>query len=1241
MAAPLEGLSASDVELRVQRGQINRMTRRTSRSLSEIVRANVLTRFNALLGSLCVVVLVVGPWQDALFAGVLVANSLIGIVQELRAKRKLDRLALLQQPHVRVRRSGQTIQIDMADIVVDDLIEIHSGDQVVVDGVVVGADGLEIDESLLTGESEPQTKAPEQRVLSGSFVVAGRGLYRATSVGSDAYAHQLAAQAQHFVPPHSELSAGINRILRYVGWAIAPVSALLLMSQLLRQAPLAQAVLFSTGGVVGMVPEGLVLLTSIALAVGAVRLAQRGALVQELPAIETLARVDVICLDKTGTLTEGAPTMERVELLVEHRDALDALAALALGDPAPNATLRAIASHYSMPLGWVARVAVPFSSGRKWAGASFGEFGTWVLGAPDVILAGIADEDTLRRAVSSYAAQGRRVLLLAHARTTLADKALPPDRKPIALVLLTERIRDDAAATLAYFAAQRVSVKVISGDHPDTAAEVARRVGMSDVRAGVDARELPGDPARLRVLMEQASVFGRVSPQQKKAMVAALRASGHVVAMIGDGVNDLLALKEADIGIAMGGGSSAARAVAQAVLVNNRFASLPAIVGEGRRVIGNVERLANLFVTKTVYAMLLAFAVGVADLAFPFLPRHLTLVGSLTIGIPAFFLSLEASAERARSGFVERVLRFAVPAGVLAAIATFASYSITLGYLDGTLDQARSAAATVLFCVTLWILALLARPLTLLRVTLVAGMAATFAAISTLPPLRAFFALEALPLRIWLGAAVVALLACSGMVGITARASTAQSPSHDEHARHIRSIPHALLTLWRQHVLLLTSAALLIVGSGWLFLGVLEDVLAKDPLVQIDLIVYRYLQDARLPSLDSALVAASEFGDAAVILPVVLVVLAWFIWHRLWQSAIYWLSAIGGAEIIVKLLKLALHRPRPNPFSSGAESFSFPSSHATLSIVAYGFLAFLLCHGQRPRVRIAVLLTAALAIALIASSRLYLGVHWVSDVLAGMSFGLAWIIVLAIAYVLHVHENIQPRRLALMFVATLAVGGSLHIVRQHGPDLALYAPSQSVTEMKGDQWASAGWQALPVGRMVIPGEIDEPFTVQWAGTAAPIEAALRAAGWKPAPSWSPLAILDDWLGRAPSSASNLVPIKFHEGSAAKMVFARLVSPGTRLVIRLWPSGFMIGRPGGAPSGVPIWVGTVTRERAADASALPFSGSPHDDDFSAPGTTLAQQFPDARWVTRNVSSLPKWDRRVLLLCSNESLTCPRP
>jgi membrane-associated phospholipid phosphatase len=446
---------------------------------------------------------------------------------------------------------------------------------------------------------------------------------------------------------------------------------------------------------------------------------------------------------------------------------------------------------------------------------------------------------------------------------------------------------------------------------------------------------------------------------------------------------------------------------------------------------------------------------------------------------------------------------------------------------------------------------------------------------------------------------------------------------------------------YERGVLLFTSAAVLIVASGWLFLGVLEDVLAKDPLVQVDLIVYRYLQDARLPSLDSVLVAASELGDAAVILPVVLVVLAWFIWHRLWQSALYWLAAIGGAEIIVKLLKLALHRPRPNPFSSGAESFSFPSSHATLSVVAYGFLAFLLCRGQRPRVRTGVVLTAALAIALIALSRLYLGVHWVSDVLAGMSFGLAWIAVLAIAYVLRVHENIQPRRLALMFAATLVAGGSLHIVRQHAPDLVLYAPSRSLTEMKGDQWASGGWQALPSGRMVIPGEIDEPFTVQWAGTAAPIEAALHVAGWKPAAGWSPLAILDAWLGRAPSSESNPVRLKFHEGSAAKIVLVQPVSPETRLVIRLWPSGFVMGRSGGVPGSVPIWVGTVTRERASDASALPFSGPPHDDDFSAPGTALAQQFPDARWVTRNVSPLPKWDRRVLLLCSNESLTCPRP
>ncbi|PMS19643.1 ATPase [Trinickia dabaoshanensis] len=1233
MADLPNGLSVAEVAERRSRGEINRVRRQTSRSLGEIVRANMFTRFNALLGTLCAVVLAVGPWQDALFGGVLITNSLIGIVQEWRAKRQLDRLALLHQPHARVRREGQTIEVLLGDIVKDDLIAVERGDQIVVDGVVCAANGLEIDESLLTGESEPQTKTPESELLSGSFVVAGQGWVRATRVGRDAWAHQLAAQARRFVPPQSELSAGINRMLRYVGWVIVPLSALMVATQLLRGTSLNEALLYSAGGVAGMVPEGLVLLTSVALAIGAVRLAQRGALMQELPAIETLARVDVLCLDKTGTLTEGEPVMERLERLDGDADAHDALSALVRSDPAPNATLRAIAAGCDASPAWHATHAVPFSSARKWASASFDGHGTWLLGAPDVLLGGTAAADELRRTVSAHAREGRRVLLLARSDAALVADGLPDAITPVALVLLAERIRADAQSTVAYFAAQGVSLKVISGDHPDTAAEVAQRAGIAGTGAGIDARTLPESASQLGDVMERETVFGRVSPTLKAAMVTALRARGHVVAMIGDGVNDLLALKESDIGIAMGGGSGAAAAVAQAVLTDNRFASLPSIVNEGRRVIGNVERVANLVVTKTVYVMLLAFAIGVADLAFPFLPRHLTLVGSLTIGIPAFFLSLEPTAERARRGFVERVLRFTVPAGVLAAIATFAAYSVTLSYLHGTLEQARSAATLTLFGIALWIVALLVRPLTRLRVGIVAAMAASFVVVASTALLRAFFALEPLPLRIWLGAIGMIVLACSALRGVTSRSDAIQKSPVLPAEPPILSATRALLALWRRHKALIPISVLIFGGSAWLFLGVLEDVLSKDPLMQADLIVYRTLQHVRTPPLDAWMTAMSELGDAAVVVPVVLVVLSWFVWHRRWRAAIYWLAAVGGAEVIVKLLKLALHRVRPNPFASGAESFSFPSSHATLAIVTYGFLAFLLCDGQRHRQRTAIVLVTAVAVSLIAASRLYLGVHWVSDVVAGLSFGLAWVTVLAVGYSLRTIEPIGAKRLMVLVALTLLAGATLHIVRRHAVDVVLYRPVERVERMTATQWRGGAWQTLPVGRVAAVGRIDEPFNVQWAATARTIERVMEANGWQAARSnlaW-PAAPATRGVRAAPAIA-----LEFHEGAVPAMAFVRFSdgARGTLLVLRLWPAAEM-ALPGSTHGTVPIWTGTVTRELPTTGIAWSFSVQSPDEDFTVPAAAFARQFAGAQGVTRDdpvSAAFQRWDGRVWLLCT---------
>jgi cation-transporting ATPase E len=759
----LDGLTEAEVRERVARGEVNDVPAAPSRTVGEIVRANVLTRFNALLGALLVVILTVGPLQDALFGLVLIANSGIGILQELRAKRTLDRLAVLTAPKARVVRDGAVRELPVSNVVLDDVLELRPGDQVVVDGEVLDVQGLEVDESLLSGEADPVEKSPGSQVLSGSFVAAGGGRYRATRVGKAAYAVQLAEEARRFTLTRSELRAGIDRILRIVTWAIVPTGALLFASQLRSNANLHDALSGSVAGTVAMVPEGLVLLTSVAFGVGVVRLAQRRVLTQELPAVEVLARVDVLCIDKTGTLTEGRLVVEEVEALAPGELHGEALAALAASDPHPNATLRAIAEAFAqVPEGWEADGAVPFSSARKWSAVSFGPRGTWVLGAPELLIAASAPGPaSVRSKVAAYAESGRRVLLLSWTDRPLDGERLPDGLAPVALVVLGDRVREDAADTLAYFARQGVAVKVMSGDHPGTVATIAARLGAEGAESPIDARELPDDQAALADALDAHSIFGRVTPQQKQGMVKALQSRGHVVAMTGDGVNDVLALKDADIGIAMGSGSPATRSVAQLVLLDSTFDALPSVVAEGRRVLGNIERTSNLYVTKTVYAMLLALGVGVVGLPFPFWPRHLTLIGALTIGIPSFFLALAPNAERARPGFLRRVLRFTVPAGALAAIATFLAYYLAKKEPGVSLEEARTTAAMVLLWIGFLVLSIVAAPFTRPRLLLVWSMPALFVLVMFLPAVRRFFALEAPPLIVWLAGFGIAALVWS------------------------------------------------------------------------------------------------------------------------------------------------------------------------------------------------------------------------------------------------------------------------------------------------------------------------------------------------------------------------------------------------------------------------------------------------------------------------------------------------
>ncbi len=732
------GLTAAAVAERTAQGLTNDSGERTSRTLREIVRANVFTRFNAILGTMLGLILVFGSPADGLFGIVLVVNALIGIVQEYRAKRTLDQLAVLSAPVARVVRDGEVTAIPVDAVVLDDLLELRTGDQVPADGVVHIADGLELDESLLTGESDPILKHAADQVLSGAIVVAGSGRVQATAVGDAAYARKLAAEARRFTVTHSELVAGINVILKYVTWVLVLVGPLLFFRQL-QDENISNAVSGAVAGVVGMVPEGLVLLTSIAFGLAAVTLARRKVLVQELPAVEGLARVDVVCLDKTGTLTEGIVEFERIELLAPPSDA-DVVAA-ALGalshDEGGNATQEAIAGAFAAPSDWSREGFVPFSSARKWSAAGYRDHGTWVLGAPEMVW--LDASDPVRHQADELAATGNRVLLLARGGV-LAGEELPSELEPAALVLLEEKVRPDAAETLAYFHEQGVTLKVISGDNPRTVGAVAQRVGLPDAGEPFDARELPEDVDELAEVLEHHSVFGRVTPHQKRAMVKALQSRGHVVAMTGDGVNDALALKDADIGVAMGSGAAATRAVAQLVLLDSKFSTLPGVVAEGRRVIANIERVSNLFLTKTTYAALLAIVTVIIGWPYPFLPRHLTIVSALTIGIPAFFLAFAPSRQRYVPGFVRRVLRFAIPAGIIIAAAVAITYAIARQE-TGT-REARTITTVVLMVLGLYVLVMLARPFTRYRAILVLAMTGLFLGALAIPVVRDFYALS-------------------------------------------------------------------------------------------------------------------------------------------------------------------------------------------------------------------------------------------------------------------------------------------------------------------------------------------------------------------------------------------------------------------------------------------------------------------------------------------------------------------
>ena len=830
-----QGLSFKQVAHARAADETNEFDNSSSRSIVAILRANVFTIFNAILASAVVVVLAVGSWQDAVFGFVLLLNTLTGTIAELRAKRALDNLAVLAAPTAHVIRDGEAKDIEVSQVVLGELLELRSGDQVPADGQVISSNGCEIDESILTGESVAVRKHENDQVLSGTTVIGGSARIRVTAVGEHSYANRLAMEARKYSVVTSELQEGTNRVLTWISWVIVPMTLLLLWSQLrvaggisgsLDSGQWKAAVVLAVAGVVGMVPQGLVLLTSVNFAAAAMTLARRKVLVQELPAVEVLARVDMLCLDKTGTLTSGAVELDHIESCLGSAcadgdggslaagkvsadaaaggsagtgsgavvpasadDAARAALAYLVGGSEVNATGSAIAAGLTGLEPAQARYAIAFNSARKWSAVQT-QAGAYVLGAPEIVLAGStgsgsteadnADSDgtglgstdnaALER-VKALAGTGKRVLVLAHSNQALdqsENPTLPKDLTAALLVVLAEQVRPDAAQTLDYFKRQGVAVRVISGDNPVTVAAIAAHLGLRNPDGGepvgVDARTLPAieDTQALADVLEKHTVFGRVTPEQKRAFVNALKSRGHTVAMTGDGVNDALALKDADLGIAMGNAAPATKAVSRLVLLNSQFDALPSVVAEGRRVIANMERVASLFLTKTTWAALLAAVVAITGFVYPFLPRQLTIVSSLTIGIPAFVLALVPTNQRYRAGFLARVLRLSVPAGVIVVVGVLCA-RLTLILMGSNRNQISSVCTLVLVAGGLWLLSLTARPWVWWRAALVVIMSAAALAVVLLAPLRGFFDLAALTANSWLVLVCAAGIVCAAL----------------------------------------------------------------------------------------------------------------------------------------------------------------------------------------------------------------------------------------------------------------------------------------------------------------------------------------------------------------------------------------------------------------------------------------------------------------------------------------------
>ena len=762
---PETGLSSAQAQERVDAGWANLPIDPPGKTVGQIIKSNVFTYFNMLFFLLAAFVLVFGTWQNAMFLGVVFANIAIGIVQELRSKPTLDKLTLLTAPHGAVIRDGRQRKIPTSEMVRDDIVVFSAGSQIFADAVVVAGE-CSVNEALITGEADEIKKPAGADLLSGSFVVSGECRARLTQVGADSYANRLTIEAKEAKPPQqSEMMRSLTRLVQIIGIAIIPLGILMAIKEIVwLERSVSDGVVATVASLIGMIPEGLYLLTSMALAAGVVRLAQKKTLVHDMGCIETLARVDVLCVDKTGTVTENKMAVEDVIPLCpdrfEEEDIRLIMADYVAAMRADNDTMAALRKYFTGKVTQQAIKAVPFTSAKKFGGVSFHEDETYLLGAPDVLLG--ERYGKYARQIDAYSSKGCRVLLLALYDGQPDDEELDAPLMPISLILLSNKIRAEAPETFRYFAKQGVAIKVISGDNAMAVSEVAKRAGIKGAESYVDARTLETDED-IAEAIEKYTVFGRVTPDQKRKFVRALKAGGHTVAMTGDGVNDVLALKEADCSIAMASGSDAASQVSHIVLLESNFAAMPSVVAEGRRVINNIERSAALFLVKNIFSFALALISLIFTLPYPVTSAQMSLVSALTIGAPGFVLAMEPNISRIKGKFLPNVIYRALP-GALTDLFLVLGVILFCMVFEVEDNMMSTVCAIILNIVGLMVVHFTCKPYNLLRKVMIGGLTAAFVfCVVMLPQL---FTLSSLDLPGAMILVVFALLSAPALIVI-------------------------------------------------------------------------------------------------------------------------------------------------------------------------------------------------------------------------------------------------------------------------------------------------------------------------------------------------------------------------------------------------------------------------------------------------------------------------------------------